>query len=302
MPSSAKRRRRSSLVRAPRDQACASYAGSPQDAPEEPAALRPGGQLPARTRREPATVGLDAADTRPPVGEVEGLREERPDVLGRREQLAGCSGPAARLKCCDFGAIPRRQRCGFPAIRSHRGGGWGYRAGDRSEGRGDDQPRPSRLADAVTQQPDEVAKPGRGEDRDHDRAEAGQRERDQRPEPDLAADQARDALRVDQDLPHLQPRDEGRGHPGAVALEELDQVEMRPDGDDQLRAPLVREQQGDVLADPGCGDGVELEAQPLEARGARRGPVRGRRGRRARRRSGARRRRRSPCRRRSRRA
>ena len=67
-------------------------------------------------------------------------------------------------------------------------------------------------------------------------------------------DEPRDALRVDEDLPHLQPRDERRRHPRAVALEELDEVEVRADGDDQLGALLVGEQQRDVLADPGRGD------------------------------------------------
>ena len=42
--------------------------------------------------------------------------------------------------------------------------------------------------------------------------------------------------------PTLEPRQERRRHACAVALEELDQVEMRPDRDDELGALLVREQ------------------------------------------------------------
>ena len=41
---------------------------------------------------------------------------------------------------------------------------------------------------------------------------------------------------------------------------------MGADGDDQLRALVVREQQRDVLRDPRCGDGVEGHAEPLQPR------------------------------------
>ena len=63
-----------------------------------------------------------------------------------------------------------------------------------------------------------------------------------------------DALGVDERLPHPQPRQERRGHPGPVLVEELDQVEVGADHDDQLGALLVREQHRDVLARPGGRD------------------------------------------------
>ena len=56
--------------------------------------------------------------------------------------------------------------------------------------------------------------------------------------------------------------------PGAVALEELDQVQVRPDGDDQLRALLEREQQREVLADPGRRHGVVRARRARSSRAA----------------------------------
>src|SRR5436190_467003 len=41
---------------------------------------------PPCARGEPAAVGLDARDAGPPVGEVVGLGEERPDVVDRRDE------------------------------------------------------------------------------------------------------------------------------------------------------------------------------------------------------------------------
>ena len=92
--------------------------------------------------------------------------------------------------------------------------------------------------------------------------------------PDAPADEPRHALRVDEDLPDLQPRHERRRHPRALALEELDQVQVGADGDDQLGALLVREQQREVLADPRRGDPLVGQAESLEPRGAGRVPVR----------------------------
>src|SRR6266511_4025050 len=106
-----------------------------------------------------------------------------------------------------------------------------------------------------------------------DGTEAGEREDDERPDTDAPADETRDALRVDEDLPHLQARDERRRHPGAVALEKLDQVQVRADGDDQLGALFVGEQERDVLADSGRRDGVMRQPELLEPRGARRAAV-----------------------------
>src|SRR5262249_21363377 len=46
--------------------------------------------LPAGAARGPAPAGLHARDAGPPVGEVEGLRHERPHVVNGGEQLARC--------------------------------------------------------------------------------------------------------------------------------------------------------------------------------------------------------------------
>src|SRR5215204_5527849 len=89
---------------------------------------------------------------------------------------------------------------------------------------------------------DEMAQRRRDGNGDGDRAEPSEREQNERPEPDLPAGEPRDALRVDQDLADLQARDERRRHAGAVALEELDQVEMRSHRNDELGPLLEREQ------------------------------------------------------------
>ena len=101
---------------------------------------------------------------------------------------------------------------------------------------------------------EDAAERGRRGDGDGDRGNAGAGERDERPDPDASADEPRHAFRVDEDLAHLQPRHERRRHAGSVALQELDQVEMRADGDDQLGSLLVREQERDVLGDARRGD------------------------------------------------
>ena len=74
--------------------------------------------------------------------------------------------------------------------------------------------------------------------------------------PIAGRDEPRDALRVDERLAHLEPRDERRRHAGPVPLHELDEVEVRAHRDDQLGAALVREEKRDVLADAGA-DTVE---------------------------------------------
>ena len=81
-----------------------------------------------------------------------------------------------------------------------------------------------RSAGETSTAPTIAVTPVSGEDRDG-------------PDPDPRRDEPRDALRVDERLAHLEPRHERRGHPGAVALEELDEVEVRADGDDQRRRP-----------------------------------------------------------------
>ena len=55
----------------------------------------------------------------------------------------------------------------------------------------------------------------------------------ERPDADPRRDEPRDALRVDERLADLEPRDERRRHALAVALEELDEIEVRADRDDQ---------------------------------------------------------------------
>ena len=56
--------------------------------------------------------------------------------------------------------------------------------------------------------------------------------------------------------------------PEQLSSEELDQVEVRANSDDQLGAFPMREEEGDVLGDPGCGnrlEGYAEAAQPLLA-------------------------------------
>ena len=101
-----------------------------------------------------------------------------------------------------------------------------------------------------------------GAPRPHERAAARQR-----------AVQAAHALGVDEDLPQPQPREERRRHPAAVLVEELDEVELRADGDDQLRALLGGDQHRDVLARAGRGHELERQPEPLEVLAARRAAV-----------------------------
>ena len=108
---------------------------------------------------------------------------------------------------------------------------------------------PSRL--------DQAAQLRGGGDRDHDRAEARETASATNGSiPTLRLTSRDTPFASTRISPTLQPRQERRGHAGAVALEELDQVEVRPDGDDQLGALLVGEQEREVLADAGRGDDV----------------------------------------------
>src|SRR6266540_4074001 len=209
-------------------------------------------ERPTRTGSETPPVGVHARDTRPPVRKVMRLGKEAPDILACREELPGgrVSGHSGRSVAVP--AQPRAPRARTPVIGSTRGRGLGYRRKDMAEAAASQRsPEAEQVPDALVQEPDEMAEPGRGGDRDHYRTEPGDGEGHQRPEPDLPAHEAGDAFRVDEDLPHLQARHEGRRHSGPVALEELGQVEVCPDGDDQLRALLEGEQERDVLADPG---------------------------------------------------
>ena len=197
----------------------------PQEDGDDAAGLRAGDELPARTGREAAPVCLDAVDAGPPVAEVVRLGQEGPDVRAGREQLPGCAATAA------FGRSANAEQ----------------------------------VAEAVGQQArSAAAASGEATIATTIAAEARERRRRRAARARRAADEPRDALRVDEDLADLQPRDERRRHPGAVALEELDQVEVRPDGDDQLGALLVGEQQRDVLADPRRADDLVREPEPLE--------------------------------------
>ena len=87
-----------------------------------------------------------------------------------------------------------------------------------------------------------MAKRGRDEDRGGDRAQTRERKEHEGPDAHLPARQPRHAFRVDEDLTHLQAGHERRRHARAVALEELDQVEVSADRNDQLRALFLREQ------------------------------------------------------------
>ena len=111
-----------------------------------------------------------------------------------------------------------------------------------------------------------------------------------------------DPLGVDQPLADPQPGEEGRGHAAALAVEELDQVEVGADGDDQRRPLLEGHQHRHVLAGAGGGDDRVRQPGIDQALAARARGRRDRRGRSARRRRRAPRRWPSPCRRGSRRA
>src|SRR5204863_2651205 len=118
-------------------------------------------------------------DARPPVGKVIGLGDEAPDVLARREQLAGC-GVRAHL---DESLLFRRTVVtpAWPAAKRLRPPEMTRVAtvpGSLP------QPGPAsaeadQLADAAAQEADQAPELRRGDDRDHDRAEAGQGEGDE---------------------------------------------------------------------------------------------------------------------------
>ena len=109
----------------------------------------------------------------------------------------------------------------------------------------------------------------RGDDGDDDRAEAGERE-------ERRAARARPARLTSRDTPFASTRisptfsrvTNVEDMPARFALEELDQVEVRADRDDQLRALLVREQQREVLADPGRRDGLVRRRRAARSRSA----------------------------------
>ena len=259
--------------------------GPPQEAAEEPAPLRPDGHLPARAGREPTPVRAGRRGR--PATSRRG--DTAPRGTPRRPRGARAAHGSRRsstwLKCCDFGAVPCATRADLRVtIASGRRLGL-PRPGTCREAARPVSSRPSRLRMRSLSSPMKWRSPGEARIATTTAPRPASANAIERPEADLAADEPRDALRVDEDLPHLQPRHERRGHPGAVALEELDQVEVRADGDDQLGALLVGEQQRDVLADPGRGDRAERRAPSRSsARRARARRRRGRRGRRARRR------------------
>src|SRR4051794_12951548 len=102
----------------------------------------------------------------------------------------------------------------------------------------------------------------RGEGQEQDRAAAGRR-----------PVEPAHALGVDEDLPHAEPGQEGGRHPRAVLVEELDEVEVRANRDDELRALLGRHQHCHVLAGGGRRHHLVFEAQLVEAVAAGRAPV-----------------------------
>ena len=61
-----------------------------------------------------------------------------------------------------------------------------------------------------------------------------------------------------------QPREERRGHPGAVLVEELGEVEVGAHRDDQLGALLVGEQHRHVLTGADRGDHDRLHPEPAQ--------------------------------------
>ena len=176
---------------------------------------------------------------------------------------AGCEAAAVGLDAADPGP-PVGRWCG-----SARNFQTSSRGGEQLAPwpRASHYPRPSR-SETEAEQLDQVPERRGGERRRRrSRRTAARDEDDERPRRrPRAADEPRHAFRVDEDLPHLQPRHERRRHPVAVALEELDQVEVRADGDDQLGALLVSEQQRDVLADAGRRDDRDTEARAAASR------------------------------------
>src|SRR5438093_7271181 len=101
---------------------------------------------------------------------------------------------------------------------------------------------PEQVAQPQGEVLDQMAQRRRYHDCDGNRPQPREGEKHERPDAHLPACQARDALRIDEDLADLQTRDERRRHASAVAFQELDQVEVGADGNDQLRALLVRKQ------------------------------------------------------------
>src|SRR5438045_3488746 len=93
--------------------------------------------LPAGAGCEAAAVRLDARDARPPVGEVVRLREERPDVVDRREQDSISCVPwqgtpgrraSARARPCALRARAARCSCAWGRPGPSRRGNAGRRA------------------------------------------------------------------------------------------------------------------------------------------------------------------------------
>src|SRR4051794_38238790 len=92
--------------------------------PSEEARLVRAEDTPPRARGEPASVGLDTRDARPPVGEVVGLREEGPDVVDRRdERSVSCvprQGTPGRRACAPARPCARPRRAARSACASGR--------------------------------------------------------------------------------------------------------------------------------------------------------------------------------------
>ena len=99
-------------------------------------------------------------------------------------------------------------------------------------------------------------------------AAATRRNASRRPDPRRV--DARDALRVHQDLAHAEPDQEGARHPLAALVEELAEVAVAAHGHDRLGALLVGEQERGVLARAGGLDHAERHAERLEPLATRR--------------------------------
>ena len=132
------------------------------------------------------------------------------------------------------------------------------------------------LAHVLERQVEEEAdrrRDRRDDDEHREQRRADQQERVACAQPRVAVD-PRHALRVDEDLAHPQADQERAAHPAPALVQELAEVAVRADGDDELRALLVREQERDVLARARRPDGGVRDAESFEARAARRAPVR----------------------------
>ena len=121
---------------------------------------------------------------------------------------------------------------------------------------------------------DQVTEGRRGDHDDRQQDHEGGKEECQRAEGRARVVEPAYPLCVDQLLADPQAGQEGRGHTAALAVEELDQVEVGANADDQGRPLLEGHQHRDVLAGAGGGQQGVLEAHVEQALATGGAPVR----------------------------